>query len=212
MALIYPTTLNPTKYELLAAWLPSQPWFTGDISALEPVGAYRFDDPAGEVGMEGHLFIAGDERIYHAPLTYRAAGFADAESHTLGTTEHGVLGTRWFIDGAADPVYRTALATAIAHGAHGAEEIIEEADGSRRTREPSVRVEGSGRPALTVPDFGEATIEQVGQRTRIEQDLSVLDVIRVIEPGLRAESDQLTLSGFWEGQTEPAVLALLLVG
>lgn len=212
MALIYPTTLNPTKYELLAAWLPTQPWFAGDPSQLKPVGAYRFDDPAGEVGMEGHLFTAGNDVVYHAPFTYRSAECAGAEQYTVGTTEHGVLGTRWFTDAVADPVYRAALATVVARGLTGAEEIIEEADGSRHTREPSVRVEGSGRPTFPVPDFSEATIEQVGTRTRIEQDLSVLDVVRVIEPSLSTERDQLALKGAWEGQPDPVVLALMFVG
>ena len=43
--------ITPTKPELLATWLPTQPWFVGDASALEHLGAYRFDDPDGEVGM-----------------------------------------------------------------------------------------------------------------------------------------------------------------
>ena len=49
MALMHETTLVPSKYELLAGWLPTQPWSPGDATRLERVGAYRLDDPAGEV-------------------------------------------------------------------------------------------------------------------------------------------------------------------
>jgi hypothetical protein len=44
--------ITPTKPELLATWLSSQPWFAGDASALQQVGAYRFDDP-GRRGRHG---------------------------------------------------------------------------------------------------------------------------------------------------------------
>jgi hypothetical protein len=62
--------ITPTKPELLATWLPTQPWF-GDASALRLVGAYRFDDPDGAVGMETHLVRAGDGPVLQVPLTYR---------------------------------------------------------------------------------------------------------------------------------------------
>ena len=109
MALIYKTTLVPSKLELLTAWLPSQPWYSGGGSEpeLSCVGGFRLDDPAGEVGIE---FIAvndtsGDAPVtYHVPLTYRAAPLAGTEVGFVGTTEHGVLGTRWVYDGAHDPV------------------------------------------------------------------------------------------------------------
>jgi hypothetical protein len=51
MAIIYKATLNPSKLNLLNAWMPSRPWFTG-VADAQRVGAYRFDDPAGEVGLE----------------------------------------------------------------------------------------------------------------------------------------------------------------
>jgi hypothetical protein len=109
MALIYKTTLVPSKLELLTAWLPSQLWYLGEGSEpdLSRAGGFRLDDPAGEVGME---FIAVNDTsghapvTYHVPLTYRAAPLAGAEAGLVGTTEHGVLGTRWVYDGAHDPV------------------------------------------------------------------------------------------------------------
>ena len=54
MAIVHNTTMNPGKLELLAAWLPAQPWFPG--SGREPeltkAGGFRLDDPRGEVGIE----------------------------------------------------------------------------------------------------------------------------------------------------------------
>ena len=65
MAIIYDAVLNPSKQDLLAAWLPNQPWFRelgADAADLEHLGAFRFDDPAGEVGMETHLLSADGGR------------------------------------------------------------------------------------------------------------------------------------------------------
>ena len=50
MAIVHNTTMSPAKLELLAAWLPAQPWFPG--SGREPelakVGGFRLDDPQGD--------------------------------------------------------------------------------------------------------------------------------------------------------------------
>ncbi|MET9437297.1 1,4-alpha-glucan branching protein [Streptomyces sp. NPDC006551] len=109
MAVIHRTTMNPTKLELIAAWLPQQPWYVGSLSApeLTKAGGFRLDDPEGEVGIE---FMAvtdtsGDRPLtYHVPLTYRAAPLDGAERWLVGTSEHGVLGLRWVYDGTHDPV------------------------------------------------------------------------------------------------------------
>ncbi|MFJ6001368.1 hypothetical protein [Arthrobacter sp. NPDC092385] len=60
MALIYDVPLRPSKLELLAAWLPRQPWAHGLDGALERTGSFRFDDPDGEVGVETLLVGTGD--------------------------------------------------------------------------------------------------------------------------------------------------------
>ena len=54
MAIIHRTTMTPGKLELLAAWLPSQPWCHGAGRApeLARAGGFRLDDPPGEVGIE----------------------------------------------------------------------------------------------------------------------------------------------------------------
>jgi len=59
MALIYTARLDPDKPEwirrrLVAHGLPA------DVTA-EKVGSYRFDDPAGEIGVESMLVRVGDQ-------------------------------------------------------------------------------------------------------------------------------------------------------
>ena len=63
MAHIHRATLAPGKLELLTGWLPSRPWCAG-VEGLRQLGAYRFDDPAGEVGMESLLVQAGDGPVH----------------------------------------------------------------------------------------------------------------------------------------------------
>jgi len=109
MATVYETTLVPSKLDLLATWLPTRAWYTGAGGAphLEKVGGFRLDDPEGEVGIEfmAATDTAGDRpRTYHVPMTYRGAPLDGAEEALIGTTEHGVLGTRWVYDGTRDPV------------------------------------------------------------------------------------------------------------
>ncbi|HEU5038749.1 MAG TPA: hypothetical protein VFT70_17210 [Nocardioides sp.] len=143
MALLHQATLTPPKPELIAAWLPSQPWAAG-LPEVTPIGGFRLDDPAGEVGIEGILLRSADGGVVvHVPLTYRAAPLEGAEDALLGTTEHSVLGTRWVYDAPADPVYRAALTATIVEGGTGAEEYFE-VDGERIAREPKVSVAGSG--------------------------------------------------------------------
>jgi hypothetical protein len=110
MAAIHKTTMTPTKLELLAAWLPAQPWYGGNgrEPELRKAGGFRLDDPEGEVGIEFMVVTDGaadgQATAYHLPLTYRAAPLADADEALIGTSEHGVLGRRWVYDGTHDPV------------------------------------------------------------------------------------------------------------
>lgn len=116
MAEITPTTLVPSKLELLARWMRATPWFRGAITPeLEIVGGFRLDDPEGEVGLEFFLLRdAADGEIYHVPVTYRGTPLPGSNGHEdesfLGTMEHGILGTRYVYDGPADPVWRTTVA------------------------------------------------------------------------------------------------------
>ncbi|WP_051024594.1 maltokinase N-terminal cap-like domain-containing protein [Nocardia aobensis] len=107
MAVVHHTTLEPGKLELLTAWLPTREWFTGTTPHLHKAGGFRLDDPDGEVGIE-HLLVVdtADARqpVYHVPMTYRGAPLPGADVALIGTSEHGVLGTRWIYDAARDPV------------------------------------------------------------------------------------------------------------
>jgi hypothetical protein len=109
MAVIHHTVLKPTKLELLTSWLPTRPWYVGGAGMPETVkaGGFRLDDPEGEVGIEFMVVTdtAGPHpAAYLVPLTYRGAPLEGAEHALVGTTEHGVLGSRWVYDGCHDPV------------------------------------------------------------------------------------------------------------
>ena len=177
--------ITPTKPELLARWLPTQPWFTGDASAIQHLGSYRFDDPDGEVGMETHLVRAGDGPILQVPWTYRGAPLDGADSFLVGTMDHTVLGPRWIYDAIGDPVYQAVLAATILTGGTQAELVREFADGHTEIAEPAVRVKGSGSGSDVPP--------------------ADLEVRRVLD-GTAPEGDEV-LTGTWAGVAEPVVLA-----
>ncbi len=82
MAVIHRTTLSPGKLELLAAWLPAQPWYRAAAGQpeLARAGGFRLDDPDGEVGIE-FLVVTDSSRdgtAYLTPLSYRASPLAGA--------------------------------------------------------------------------------------------------------------------------------------
>jgi hypothetical protein len=183
MALLHKATLVPPKLDLVGAWAREQPWFEGDKdAALTQVGNFRFDDPAGEVGLATLLVRVGDGPVVQLPVTYRDAPLAGAAASLIGTLEHSVLGTRWVYDGPGDPVFVAATTTAIVGGQHEAEMWIEE-DGVLVKRELTTTVVGSGGAA-----DGE------------------LEIIRVPENSTDT-SGYATLLGTWPGHPEPAVLA-----
>ena len=113
MGIVHHTaTLSPTKQELVEAWLPSRSWAEGR-KVTGKVGEYRFDDPAGEVGIEtcwsAPTTARAPRRSAHLPCraSRRRGGWL------VGTTEHSVLGPRWVYDGCGDPVWAAALVQAI---------------------------------------------------------------------------------------------------
>jgi hypothetical protein len=201
MALIHQATLIPSKRDLLSAWLPGRPWFSGNARHT-PAGSYRFDDPAGEVGIEGCLLQTGDGSVLHVPLTYRGAPLVGAEGYLLGTTEHSVLGTRWVYDACGDPVWATALATTVLTGGTQADELVE-VDGRLEARESSVTVLGSGVPGKQVDVIDAVSCRDDGPTTVVRADALELVVVRVV--GAEVQTAQ-TLTGRWAGGG-PAVLA-----
>jgi len=141
MAVIHDTTMDPTKLELLARWLPGQAWFPGPAEGLARAGGFRLDDPAGEVGIELMVVTDGSGQAYLVPMTYRGAPLAGADDALIGTSEHGVLGTRWIYDGEHDPVLLDQLA-ALLRG-----EVAAQAQSQSNTEDPTVVVEAAAAVA-----------------------------------------------------------------
>lgn len=101
--------MTPHFRDFLPPWVARQPWYSGsDVPPLETIGAFRLEDPAGQVGMETQLVTDG-AAIYQIPMTYRDAPLAgdppDDDPRLIATAEHSVLGTRWIYDAEADPVW-----------------------------------------------------------------------------------------------------------
>lgn len=210
MALIYAAELHPSKLELAQAWAPTQPWFPERADAeFRLAGAYRFDDPEGEVGVETLLVSVGDA-VVQIPLTYRGAPLEGGEAHLITTMEHSVLGKRWVYDGAGDPVYIAVTATAILTGGSQAELLLA-ADGSGTVvrRDPTALVSGSGAEAsgVPLPAATDITVRNEGDVTFVEAGSIRLAVARVVSAAaLASVADAETLSGMWAGQDEAVSL------
>jgi Maltokinase N-terminal cap domain len=176
MATIHATTMAPTKLELLAGWLPRQPWYRGGgPPSLSKAGGFRLDDPAGEVGIEFMFVADADGASYHVPVTYRGAPLAGAEEGLIGTSEHGVLGTRWIHDAAHDPI-AVAVLLDFLRG-----DTVAQHQSTSDTPDPSVvaRWDGTGRPTAADPsrvesDRGRTSVALTGDHA--------LDIVRVLVP------------------------------
>ncbi|MFD3938315.1 1,4-alpha-glucan branching protein [Streptomyces sp. NPDC058611] len=195
MAVIHRTTMTPTKHELLAAWLPLRTWYqeTGgpaELTAeeLTAAGGFRLDDPAGEVGIEFMAVTDGSGATpvaYLVPLAYRGAPLPGAEAALIGTSEHGVLGTRWIYDGAHDPALVGQLLALLAG------ETAAQAQRESDVPDPTVEAHpaGPGVPAgLTwrpgrVADTADASVLAVGAAGHPEAAPLALSLTRVLRPG-----------------------------
>lgn len=202
MALLHDATLRPTKLELLTDWLPGQGWYTGPAGEVTRVATFRFDDPAGEVGIETMLVRVGDGPVYQVPLTYRAAPLTGGDDRLLGTSEHSVLGKRWIYDGTADQVYAATLASAILRNAGQAEQFVQIGD-RLEPREPSMTIASDAPTSTAAPAVG--AVERVvdGELTLVVTDTVELTVLRRLGAGLTGT----VLSGTWPGQATPLPLA-----
>jgi hypothetical protein len=148
MAILHVANLMPSKLELITAWLETQPW--GGVGEINVVGTYRFDDPAGEVGVEAFVVRRG-ELLLHIPLTYRATPLEGGV--LVGNTEHSVLGTRWVYDGTSDPVAVGCFARALRGEQTQAEMEIWDGDQLVERRSSALRLSlHSGRTDATGSD------------------------------------------------------------
>lgn len=207
MALIHQATISPTKLEALTAWLPGRSWLDGaDVSTLTQVGAYRFDDPAGAVGIETLLVGTADGGLLQVPLSYRSAPLAGAEDALVTTMRHSVLGPRWAYDGCADPVAMRALAAAILTGGHEAELELDTGTGLER-REPTVRVVGNGTPPAALPELAAVAATDGSDATVVSAGALVLTVRRRLDRPEPPTAGAHTLHGTWSGTDVPVLLA-----
>jgi maltokinase-like protein len=200
MAIVYPqATLTPSKKELMDAWLPTRPWFDGELDR-KPVGSFRFDDPEGEVGLEGFLLGAEGLPTLFLPLTYRGVDLKGAEEHLVGTTEHSALGPRWVYDGCADPVFVSELVRAILTGGTGVDNEYDIGNGPE-FRPTSAQVRGSGS-ADSAPGIDEVGCHDEGPLTVVNAGPLELVVARIVGNYVEAAE---TLSVTWKGGTDVVV-------
>jgi hypothetical protein len=200
MALLHQATLRPTKLELLSTWLPGQDWYTGPVGDVLRVATFRFDDPAGAVGIETMLVRVGDGPVHQVPLTYREAPLAGADDQLLGTAEHSVLGKRWIYDGVGDPVYAATLASAILQNTGQAEQFLQ-VDDRLEPRPRSMSIASDGDAEVPVIDTVQRVVD--GDPTLIVTDTVELAVVR----RLGVELTGIVLTGTWPGQETPVPLA-----
>ncbi|GAB2936000.1 maltokinase N-terminal cap-like domain-containing protein [Streptomyces heilongjiangensis] len=218
MAIIHRTTLTPTKLELLTAWLPGRPWYRGGAGEprLARAGGFRLDDPAGEVGIEFMVATdtSGPEPVHYlAPLTYRGAPLDGGEHALVGTTEHGVLGTRWVYDGCHDPVLVAELLALFEGRAQAQAQSLTDTPDHAIVRSCAVSAPLSPAPAGDAPcaeDGGDATAVAVapGLTLRLHRVLRAAPDTAADRP----EGAAGHVSGHWDlpdGSRARAVFAVL---
>ena len=203
MAVIHRAQLRPTKLEALSRWLPRRPWSgVAEGEELVQVGRFRFDDPAGEVGVETLLVRAGAGPVLQVPLTYRGAPLAGAEEFLVTTVEHSVLGRRWVYDAVGDPVHADVLRRAIVTGGTEADQQVA-VDGRLEPVPKEATARGSGS-AAHAPAVTSVEVREAGALTVVATDAGDLLVVRVL--GTPVPPGE-TLTASWGG--ESAVLAVV---
>ncbi|MCA0146901.1 1,4-alpha-glucan branching protein [Blastococcus sp. LR1] len=197
MATIHRTTMAPGKLELLTEWLPGRPWYRGaGRPELGRAGGFRLDDPAGEVGLEFMVVSDIDGTTYFVPVTYRGAELPGAEPGLIGTSEHGVLGTRWIYDAAHDPVAVAQLLAFLAgdvEAQHQSESDTLDPSVGRRWGLDAV----AGATVLRVTD-DEAERTVVSLAVDGGRELS-LDVVRVLQPANDEQPGVGSVTAQWTG-------------
>ncbi|GAA1194156.1 hypothetical protein GCM10009585_09290 [Brevibacterium paucivorans] len=192
MAQIYNAELSPSKNQVIATVLGT------DEADIEKLTSYRFDDPAGQIGMEVHIVRTPDGSVLQVPLVYRPEPLEDAEEDELITTmEHSVLGTRYVYLGMSDPVFAEALDVTISEERSGAEQFLVDGDTQTPITEGLADVVGTGEIELEEEEDDENLIGVL--ELFAELDLDGLSEEEANQPG--------QLIGTWEGQDTPVLLA-----
>ena len=202
VAVLHRATLVPTKAEALGAWVPRQPWAPDGDGGVELVGAFRFDDPEGRVGLEVHLVRAGGA-LLQVPLSYRDAPLEGAEDHLVATMAHSALGERWVYDALHDPVFTRMLAAAAMTGCGQAVGMVQH-EGRWVVVPTPVRLAGGGWTDERVPVDGFAVEADDGDWAVLRNDRFDLRVSRRPAPG---PTPPIGLTATWPTQADPVVLA-----
>jgi hypothetical protein len=202
MALFHRATVTPTKEALIAEWAPTQPWGPPPDAPVAVIGAYRFDDPDGRVGMETHLVDAGG-MLLQVPLTYRDAPLAGAQDALITEMQHSVLGTRWVYDGLRDPLLVVMLA-AVAMTGQGEALGMAVYEGRWYIAPTNVRIHGGGWTLERVPVDGFEPEADDATGSVFRNDRFTLTVFRRPVAGARPA---IGLTATWDGRDDPVVLA-----
>lgn len=167
MAILHKATVRPTKRELLER-------IVGKPATV--LGTYRFDDPAGEVGVEAFVVRAGGT-TRHVVLTYRGEPLEGAETDLISTMEHSVLGRRWIYDGTSDPVAVACFRRALRGEQDQAVEEIWDSGHHVGTREQTVQLSvvpgqtPAAKAALDIAiDLGRPPVSTLGPQLRATWD------------------------------------------
>lgn len=202
MAIFHRATLTPSKADMIASWVPTQPWGPAADAPVEVIGSYRFDDPDGRVGMEAHLVDAGGT-LLHVPLTYRDEPLEGAEAALIGEMDHSALGTRWVYDGVGDPRFVLMLAAVAMTGQGEAVGMVMYDD--RWFIAPSdVRIQGGGWGVERVAVDGFAVASHDTTTVTLHNDRFEMVVHRRPVVGARPP---IGLTATWAGLPAPVVLA-----
>lgn len=142
IAKIHPTaTLSPTKDEILHQ----------QFGPVTSIGAFRFVDPNGKVGIETLLVRETDGALLQFPVTYREQRISD--THEVGTTEHSDLGTRHITKIVADPVAVTEVIRVILEG----DTNVQRSDGKTSPYE----IRGTGTAGVDTLTLGNTHLKKI---------------------------------------------------
>lgn len=192
MSDIYDAELTPSKTDVIAMILDA------DVADIETLASYRFDDPAGQVGMEVHIVRTPDGAVVQVPLAYRPEPLEDAEESDLITKmQHSVLGERFVYLGLADPIFAEVLDTTIEEALPAAEQFLVDGDTRTPITDGLAQVRGTGSIDLEEEEDDDNLVAVL--ELFAELDLDGLSEAEAAEPG--------QLVGTWEGQDAPVLLA-----
>ncbi|MFW2381618.1 MAG: maltokinase N-terminal cap-like domain-containing protein [Acidimicrobiales bacterium] len=202
MALYHKATITPSKSEMVTRLVAARQLCPDAEAPIEIIGAYRFDDPEGRVGMESHLATCG-EVLLHVPLTYRDEPLVGAEGALVGEMEHSALGTRWVYDGLGDDRFILMLAAVALTGQGEALGLVLN-DGEWFIAPSNIRIRGGGwtQERVSVDGFERRSGE--GPTVTFQNDRFELIVHRRPVPG---SQPAMGLTASWDGQPRPIVLA-----